>query len=581
MEPPPIPPPLPPNPAPPQYVSTPWERIIAAAASLYILGLITFLVVKNQPLNDNYVVMVRTLLSLSVASLGATIPGFLHIGWDAKGTSVRAGGALALFLLTYTYTPRVLSGNDLKKDGTVSIRIKESQYADFVTWPNSKESAQLPKSADEHSWLRKYPDGSFVTLSGPLNLKVLREGHSPEGEAIFKFMVTTPGGGADLDGIYLDLEDVYELPPSANLVMLLPTVETYEDRVVLERGTKSYRLFQDADIRANNQGDILKLSLMAADSEGPGIFKSRLRINYNVDGKAETAYSPTFFVAKIFGGPTHRLTKIAGPRRTQSQTGQARTNKTQIPFNSARNNERPNFFNTGAYQMLNSIDTDGFCKRKPKTKTLRELTAEIPGAFAERDWAKSLNERRYCFYKDFREFVSHASNDDRQSLAKLLVQEVNKRLHDPKETRLLASTIPFLAILFTEEAYASLTSLLEIQDEELQMELLTLFRYIRFSGAKEGLLKIVATYQKTAMHDYLATAILALEMSGDEESGARLLDLYAHGKIPDEKLQYLAITLIGSAPSLSESLLAKFQKGEPLQEFEKKVAQAIEKHLRS
>jgi hypothetical protein len=44
-------------------------------------------------------------LSLATAVLGATIPGFLDIGWKGRGLAIRAGGALALFVLTFVYTP--------------------------------------------------------------------------------------------------------------------------------------------------------------------------------------------------------------------------------------------------------------------------------------------------------------------------------------------------------------------------------------------------------------------------------------------------------------------------------------------
>jgi hypothetical protein len=52
--------------------------------------------------------MTRIILSLSVAVLGATVPGFLNVGWSAKGFAVRAGGALALFVLTFLLTPQVV-----------------------------------------------------------------------------------------------------------------------------------------------------------------------------------------------------------------------------------------------------------------------------------------------------------------------------------------------------------------------------------------------------------------------------------------------------------------------------------------
>ena len=39
-----------------------------------------YLVVRNEPFRDpNLVVIARTILSLSIAVLGATVPGFLNI----------------------------------------------------------------------------------------------------------------------------------------------------------------------------------------------------------------------------------------------------------------------------------------------------------------------------------------------------------------------------------------------------------------------------------------------------------------------------------------------------------------------
>src|SRR5207244_1335958 len=74
-----------------------------------IIGLSGYLIVRNEPFADaNLVVVTRVILSLAVAVLGATVPGFLNIGWTGKGVVVRAGGALALFLLTYRVTPEVL-----------------------------------------------------------------------------------------------------------------------------------------------------------------------------------------------------------------------------------------------------------------------------------------------------------------------------------------------------------------------------------------------------------------------------------------------------------------------------------------
>jgi hypothetical protein len=86
-----------------------WDRGLSAVAAAVCLGLIVFLLVRNEPFTDpNFVVAMRVMLSLAAAIFGATIPGFLKVSWRGAGLVVRAGGALALFALTFLYTPQVL-----------------------------------------------------------------------------------------------------------------------------------------------------------------------------------------------------------------------------------------------------------------------------------------------------------------------------------------------------------------------------------------------------------------------------------------------------------------------------------------
>jgi hypothetical protein len=89
----------------------PFDRIAATVAALVIVGLAVFLLIRNQPVPDPRLFFVlRVVVSFSAAVLGATIPGFLDLRWSGGGLVVRAGGALALFVLTFVYTP------DLVKD---------------------------------------------------------------------------------------------------------------------------------------------------------------------------------------------------------------------------------------------------------------------------------------------------------------------------------------------------------------------------------------------------------------------------------------------------------------------------------
>lgn len=88
----------------------PFDRIAATCAALVVVGLAVFLLVRNEAIADPRLFFVlRVVLSFSTAILGATIPGFLEIGWSGRGLAIRAGGALALFVLTYLYTPDLVA----------------------------------------------------------------------------------------------------------------------------------------------------------------------------------------------------------------------------------------------------------------------------------------------------------------------------------------------------------------------------------------------------------------------------------------------------------------------------------------
>ena len=91
-----------------QYQPKPWERILAFAAAIGWIGLIGFLVIRNEPLAPNLLVLVRIILSVMAGILGAVIPGFLSIDIHGSSFAIRAGGALALFVISYFFTPAVL-----------------------------------------------------------------------------------------------------------------------------------------------------------------------------------------------------------------------------------------------------------------------------------------------------------------------------------------------------------------------------------------------------------------------------------------------------------------------------------------
>jgi hypothetical protein len=88
-----------------------FDRVAAVCAALVIIGLVGFLLVRNEALaSPQLFFALRVVLSFATAVLGATIPGFLDIGWKGSGLALRAGGALALFVLTFVYTPDLAQG---------------------------------------------------------------------------------------------------------------------------------------------------------------------------------------------------------------------------------------------------------------------------------------------------------------------------------------------------------------------------------------------------------------------------------------------------------------------------------------
>ena len=125
-----------------------FDRIAATCAALVVVGLAVFLLIRNQPIADPRLFFVlRVVLSFSAATLGATIPGFLNVGWSGGGLVVRAGGALALFVLTFLYTPDLVTKQGQGGQVTISAPggvAAESLDKSSITINNSQPPAPTP-----------------------------------------------------------------------------------------------------------------------------------------------------------------------------------------------------------------------------------------------------------------------------------------------------------------------------------------------------------------------------------------------------------------------------------------------------
>jgi len=119
-----------------------FDRIAGILAAIVVMGLAVFLLIRNEPIADPKLFFVlRVVMSFGAATLGSAIPGFLNVHWSGGGLIIRAGGALALFVLTFIYTPDLVEHSNSTliqsstgplsppigtNSGTVNIRGKDN-----------------------------------------------------------------------------------------------------------------------------------------------------------------------------------------------------------------------------------------------------------------------------------------------------------------------------------------------------------------------------------------------------------------------------------------------------------------------
>jgi hypothetical protein len=137
------------------YHASLWEKLVTTGASLTIIGLVVFVVIRNQPFADpNVVVLLRFVLALALASLGATIPGFLHVGISGYGVVIRAGGALALFVLGISVTPTVL---DPYLKSVPGVKSEVFEGSDFIA-PLAGGTLDNAQTGEQEGWLQWIAD---------------------------------------------------------------------------------------------------------------------------------------------------------------------------------------------------------------------------------------------------------------------------------------------------------------------------------------------------------------------------------------------------------------------------------------
>jgi hypothetical protein len=170
--------------APPPYNPATWEKIVAFSVAGVVVLFILICVFSSMPFdNPNKVALIRILLSLAVAVLGAVIPGFLNVGLNSKGVVIRAGGALALFVTTFFFTPTVLAQpstdppSDARPPGAasgkavISLDVSVQNEPPPQSWGNGKDTIVTYSLQHDDRGIRIQPTMGYLSrfeAGGPI-----------------------------------------------------------------------------------------------------------------------------------------------------------------------------------------------------------------------------------------------------------------------------------------------------------------------------------------------------------------------------------------------------------------------------
>jgi hypothetical protein len=85
-----------------------WEKITATVGGAgFLIALLVIAVLIPEP-TDFQIFVFRLILAVAAGAFGSVIPGFLAVDGEVKKFSIRAGGALALFVIVYFLNPPAL-----------------------------------------------------------------------------------------------------------------------------------------------------------------------------------------------------------------------------------------------------------------------------------------------------------------------------------------------------------------------------------------------------------------------------------------------------------------------------------------
>lgn len=125
-----------------------FDHVAAVGAALFIVLIVAYLVVRGSEIKDARIFFaLRVLLALAAAVLGATIPGFLEIGLSTgTNMTIRAGGALAVFVLIYVVTPSDPGAATTNVSAPGGVAAKTIEGGTFNISPPTGGKARTPRT---------------------------------------------------------------------------------------------------------------------------------------------------------------------------------------------------------------------------------------------------------------------------------------------------------------------------------------------------------------------------------------------------------------------------------------------------
>jgi hypothetical protein len=157
------------------------ERILSFIfGGFLVAGMIVLAVFFPEPTEFQYNIF-RTILSLSIAGVVACSPGFIEVDMDqAKLAKIRSGGALAVFLLTYFFSPASLitrePRNATAKAGTIVTvvdgggTVVDVAIGDLCPgrWELVPDGVEMPASTFDKIELQGFREGAVGTVINEL-----------------------------------------------------------------------------------------------------------------------------------------------------------------------------------------------------------------------------------------------------------------------------------------------------------------------------------------------------------------------------------------------------------------------------